>query len=371
MTSQAPPDRFAEHVMGDPSWAQLQDPSQRPIVIAEVSANHLGSLTRAIEIIRVAKDAGADVVKLQHYSPETITVNSQLPEFTITGESLWSGRSLWELYGEAMMPWEWTPELVAECHQLNLEWFSSPFDETALDFLEKFSPSMYKIASFEVIDLPLIEKVAALGKPMIISTGMATEVEISDAVETARSAGNDQLALLRTNSAYPASINEMDLAAIPSMAQRWGLPVGLSDHTLDHTSAIVSVGLGARVFEKHLTLRRSDGGPDSAFSLEPHEFADYVQKIKDAHSSLGEPRFGPSEKEQGSLGFRPSIRATRNIKAGEKLSRDNAATVRPAGGLPPKEFPNVVGARVVRDVLAGEAITWNLLAGHDDVGQGS
>lgn len=361
MTPQEPPGRFAEHVMGDSAWAQLQDASQPPIVIAEVSANHLGSLTRAIELIGAAKEAGADVVKLQHYSPETITVNSQLPEFTITGESLWSGRSLWELYDEAMMPWEWTEKLVAECHKLNLEWFSSPFDETAVDFLEEFSPSMYKIASFEVIDLPLIEKVALQGKPLIISTGMATEEEISDAVETTRNAGNHQLALLRTNSAYPAAIDEMDLAAIPYMARTWGLPVGLSDHTLDHTSAIVSVGLGARVFEKHLTLSRSDGGPDSAFSLEPQEFADYVQKIKDAHSSLGKPRFGPSEKEHGSLGFRPSVRATRDIKAGEKLSPENIATVRPAGGLEPKFWSETVGKVVRTDVVQGQAITSDII----------
>jgi pseudaminic acid synthase len=338
-------------------WERVSNSSLPPLVIAEMSANHLGSLDRAIDIIKAAKKAGADVVKFQHYLPDTITTKSNHPDFAISGESLWAGRDLWSLYEEAMMPWEWTADLVTVCKEIGLFWFSSPFDETAVDFLEQFDPPMYKVASFEIIDIPLIEKIARTGKPMIISTGMATEGEITEAVNAATSAGNPKIALLRTNSAYPAPVDEMDLRAIPYIAEKWGVPVGLSDHTLDHTSAIVATALEARIFEKHLTLRRSDGGPDAAFSLEPEEFSDYVRKINDAFSSLGTARLGPSPRERDSLRFRPSIRAIRDINQGDLLTLENIATVRPAGGLPPKNLNLILGLASKRPMKKGEPIT--------------
>lgn len=343
------------------SWEQITNPACSPLVIAEISANHLGSLERAKKLIKLAKESGAHAVKFQHYRPDTITVHSQHPDFFIRGNSLWAGRDLWSLYQEAMMPWEWTEELVKTANNIGIDWFSSPFDETAVDFLEQFDPPMYKVASFEIVDIPLVEIIAQTGKPIIISSGMATEKEIADAVGATRSAGNTQVSLLRTNSAYPAPVDEMDLRAIPYMAEKWGLPVGLSDHTRDHTSAIVATALGARVFEKHLTLRRLDGGPDSAFSLEPNEFAEYVEKIKDAFRSLGTERLGPSRREEDSLRFRPSIRAITDIAEGEVLTRENIATVRPAGGLPPKNLDNVLGRQVVRSLVAGSPITWEVL----------
>ena len=327
-----------------------------PYIIAEMSANHLGSLENATEIIRSAAKSGASAIKFQHYLPQTITAKGQQSEFVISGQSLWSGMSLWDLYEAAHTPWEWTEELVKVCEGEGIQWFSSPFDERAVDFLERFNPPMYKVASFEIIDIPLVEKIARTGKPMIISTGMATEEEISEAVEVGKSAGNTQIALLRTNSAYPAPVDEMDLRAIPYMAEKWGVPIGLSDHTLDHTSAIVATALGARIFEKHLTLKRSDGGPDAAFSLEPEEFAAYVAKINDAFSSLGTERLGPSPREQDSLRFRPSIRAIKDIGQGELLTSANVATVRPAGGMHPRYLPAVIGRRANAPLLIGDPI---------------
>ena len=343
-------------------WGRIHNPDSAPLVIAEISANHLGSFDRAISLISVAKGAGADMVKFQHYLPETITVDSKHPDFTIQGTSLWAGRNLWNLYEEAMTPWEWTFDLAGACREVGIGWFSTPFDETAVDFLEQLNPPIYKVASFEIIDIPLIQKIAQTGKPMIISTGMATEPEISEAVEAARNAGNAQVALLRTNSAYPAPVNEMDLRAIPYMSQKWGCPIGLSDHTLEHTSAIVATALGARIFEKHLTLKRSDGGPDAAFSLEPEEFADYVAKINDAFSSLGTERLGPSPREQDSLRFRPSIRAIKDLDQGELLTLENVATVRPAGGMHPRYLPSVIGRYAKTPLLVGDPILEEFLS---------
>ena len=327
-----------------------------PVFIAEISANHLGKLSRAISLIEAAKEAGATYVKFQHYSPNTITAESAHPDFLIKPPSLWAGRRMWDLYQEAMIPWEWTETLVSKCVEEGIKWFSSPFDETAVDFLEQFNPPMYKVASFEIIDIPLIERVALTGRPIIISTGMATEEEISEAVDAARKAGNNQIALLRTNSAYPAPVDEMDLRAIPYMVEKWGVSVGLSDHTLEHTSAIVATALGARIFEKHLTLKRSDGGPDAPFSLEPEEFADYVAKINDALSSLGTERLGPSPRERDSLRFRPSIRAIKDIDQGELLTSENVATVRPAGGMHPRYLPEVMGRHAKAPLFVGDPI---------------
>lgn len=335
------------------------DTLPKPFVIAEISGNHLGKLDRALQLIEAAKNAGASAVKFQHYSPDTITVKSSHPDFLISGESLWNGRYLWDLYSEAATPWEWTESLVGKALELGIPWFSSPFDESAVDFLEQFAPPMYKVASFEIVDHPLIERIAAARKPMIISTGMALEAEIDEAINVALEGGAPDLALLRTNSAYPAPVREMDLAAIPYMAGKWRLPVGLSDHSTSNTPAVVAAALGATIFEKHLTLDRGDGGPDAAFSLEPMEFAEYVSALENASLSIGSHRLAPSRKEAESLKLRPSIRALRDIGIGERLTLQNVGTVRPSGGLHPRHLGEVIGRVAVVSVSAGDPISWD------------
>ena len=330
-------------------------------VIAELSANHGGSKARALEVIHAAHEAGADAVKFQHYTAETITVRSDHPDFRVSGGTLWDGRQLADLYAEAMTPWEWTADLVAEANKLGIDWLSSPFDNTAVDFLEQFNIATYKIASFELVDLPLIRYVASKGKPMIMSTGMSTLEEIDAAVRAAQNAGAPQVSVLRCNSTYPANSSEMDLAAIPAMIAKWGIPVGLSDHTMTSVTAISAVALGATIIEKHITIRRSDGGPDGAFSLEPHEFAAMIRDIREASSALGTARFGPSASEVNSLKFRRSLRAVTAIKAGDQITEHNVRSVRPAGGLPPDDFSRVSGLKAKRDIAVGDPITNDLL----------
>ena len=330
-------------------------------VIAELSANHGGSKARALEVIHGASEAGADAVKFQHYTAETITVRSDHPDFKVSGGTLWDGRQLADLYAEAMTPWEWTGDLVAEANKLGIDWLSSPFDNTAVDFLEQFNIATYKIASFELVDLPLIRYVASKGKPMIMSTGMSTLDEIDAAVKAAQGAGAPQVSVLRCNSTYPANSSEMDLAAIPVMISQWGIPVGLSDHTMTSVTAISAVALGATIIEKHITMRRSDGGPDGDFSLEPAEFAAMIRDIREATSALGTARFGPSPSEINSLKFRRSLRAVTAIKAGEAITEHNVRSVRPAGGLPPDDFSRVSGMKATRDIAVGDPITNDLL----------
>jgi sialic acid synthase SpsE len=260
-----------------------------------------------------------------------------------------------------MTPWEWTEDLVAEARKVGIDWLSSPFDNSAVDFLETFNISTYKIASFELIDLPLIRYVASKGKPMIMSTGMSTLDEIDRAVRAATESGAPSVSILRCNSTYPANSSEMDLAAIPEMIKRWGIPVGLSDHTMSSVTAIGAVALGATILEKHITMRRSDGGPDGAFSLEPHEFAALVRDVREASLSLGTARFGPSASEVNSLKFRRSLRAVADIKAGEKITSSNVRSVRPAGGLMPDDFASIDGSIVSRDIAIGDPITRELL----------
>ena len=330
-------------------------------VIAELSANHGGSKARALEVIHAASEAGADAVKFQHYTAETITVRSDHPDFRVSGGTLWDGRQLADLYAEAMTPWEWTGDLVAEANKLGIDWLSSPFDNSAVDFLEQFNIATYKIASFELVDLPLIRYVASKGKPMIMSTGMSTVDEIDAAVKAAQGAGAPQVSVLRCNSTYPAKSSEMDLAAIPVMISQWGIPVGLSDHTMTSVTAISAVALGATIIEKHITMRRSDGGPDGAFSLEPAEFAAMIRDIREATSALGTARFGPSPSEVNSLKFRRSLRAVTAISAGEAITEHNVRSVRPAGGLPPDDFSRVSGMKATRDIAVGDPITNDLL----------
>jgi len=335
----------------------------KPIVIAELSANHLGRLDQAFDLIREIAMAGADAVKFQHFKSDSLTVRSERSEFKVHGGTLWDGRQLIDLYEEAMTPWEWTSELVAEAKRCGLSWLSTPFDVTAVDFLEQFDIPAYKIASFEIIDLPLIRYVASKGKPMILSTGMATLGEIDAAVTAAQSSGAASVSLLRCNSAYPAKPEEMDLRAIPVMREIWGLPVGLSDHTLTRTSAIAAVALGASIVEKHVTLRRADGGPDAAFSLEPRELAQLVMDLRETQEALGTARFGPSDSEVPSLAFRRSVRAVKPIAAGELVTAENVRSVRPAGGLAPDELSSILGTRAVEDIEVGAPIRWSMISG--------
>ena len=332
-----------------------------PFVIAELSANHNGDLSNALEIIRSASSAGAHALKFQHYKPETITIRSPRPEFRVSGGTLWDGKELFDLYAEAMTPWEWTRDLVDLCNELQIGWFSSPFDRTAVDFLEEFDIPAYKVASFELVDLPLIEYMANTGKPMVMSTGMATLEEIDHAVDAARRGGCESPILLRCNSAYPARPEEMDLAAIPFMRDRYQCEVGLSDHTIGSTAAITSVGVGATIFEKHITTTRDVGGADSAFSADADEFVDFVSSVTNAWKSIGEPRFGPSEHEQASTAFRRSLRTTRKIAAGERILHDDIRSMRPAGGLAPELHNEVVGCIALVDLEVGSPLKWEEL----------
>lgn len=331
-------------------------------VIAELSANHGGSLETAKAVVRAAAEAGADAVKLQTYRPDTMTIDVRDGDFVVGPGTLWTGRNLYDLYAEAMTPWEWHGELMAEAKQHGLQCFSTPFDESAVEFLETLNVPAYKIASFELIDHALIARAAATGKPLIMSTGMASLEEIEEAVAIAQANGSGGIALLRCNSTYPAPMDQMDLRSITAMQELWSLPIGLSDHTMSDVTAIAAVALGACIVEKHVILQRTDGGPDAAFSLEPDELSRLVQSLRDVEQVLGRVRFGPADAERKSLAFRRSLYAVTDIAAGEALSESNVRSIRPAGGLPPKHLPEVVGRRAAHAIKRGTAIEWDLLA---------
>lgn len=320
-----------------------------PYIIAELSANHNGRLETALKIIEEAKKAGADAVKLQTYTADTITLDCDSAEFQIKG-GLWDGRTLYELYQQAHMPWDWHKPLFEHAKKLGITIFSSPFDNTAVDLLEDLNTPAYKIASFEAVDLPLIKYVASTGKPMIISTGMANAEEIEEAVEAARSGGCTELAILHCVSGYPAPAADYNLRTIPDMMRRHDLVTGLSDHTLDNTTAIASVVLGASIIEKHFTLDRSGGGPDDSFSLEPAELQALCRDSKTAWAALGQVDYGRKSSEQGNAQFRRSLYYVRDLKAGDVISWNDIRSVRPGFGLPPKYLPEVLGAKLSRDV---------------------
>ena len=341
-------------------------PGHPVYVIAEMSANHNGDYDQAVALVHAAKEAGADAVKLQTYTPDTMTLDSDAPIFGIGPGTLWAGRNLYDLYGEAMTPWEWQPRLKVVADEIGLDLFSSPFDATAVDFLETMDVPAYKIASFELGDLALIRRAARTGKPLIISTGMGSLEEIEDAVGAARDAGAAGLALLKCTSAYPAPPNEMHLRTIPDLARRFGVPVGLSDHTLDAAVPVAAVALGACLIEKHFTLSRSAPGPDSAFSLEPHEFEDMVKAVRTAEQALGEVRYGASEQEARSRVFRRSLFVVRDVRAGEAFTEENVRAIRPGDGLAPKYLPDVLGRRAGKDVLRGTPLSWECLAPKED-----
>lgn len=332
-----------------------------PYVIAEMSANHNGNIETAFKLIEAAKQAGADAVKLQTYRPDTITLNCDSEDFRING-GLWDGRTLYELYEEAHMPWEWHAPLFAHARKNGITIFSSPFDNTAVDLLEDLNAPAYKIASFEAVDHALIKYVASTGKPMIISTGMADAQEIQEAIDAAREGGCKELAILHCVSGYPAPAEDYNLRTIPDMIQRFGLTVGLSDHTLDNTTAITSVAMGASIIEKHFTLNRSGGGPDDSFSLEPVELAALCRGARNAWAALGKVDYGRKSSEQGNVKFRRSLYFVKDMKAGDAITRDSVRSVRPGFGLPPKHFDAVLGKRINRDVSAATPITWGVLA---------
>jgi N-acetylneuraminate synthase len=331
-----------------------------PYLIAELSGNHNGSLDRALALVDAAADAGADAIKLQTYTPDTITIDHSGPGFVIEG-GLWGGRTLYDLYREAHTPWEWHEALFERARRHGITAFSTPFDATAVDYLERLGAPAYKIASFEAVDHPLLRKAASTGKPVIVSTGMADLAEIAEAVAALRGAGCRSFMLLHCVSAYPAPAEECNLRTIPHMAETFDVPVGLSDHTLDTAVAVASVALGAAAIEKHVTLRRSDGGPDAAFSLEPAEFGALVKAARMAWEALGRINYARTASERGNVIFRRSIYAVKDIAAGESLSTENIRVIRPGFGLAPKHFDALLGRRARAGIPRGTPLAWSLI----------
>ena len=336
--------------------------SREPVyIVAEVSANHNQEFDQAVELVQAAKEAGADAVKLQTYTPDTLTIQCDRPEFRIGGGTPWDGKTLYDLYSEAYMPWEWQPKLKKVADDLGIDLFSTPFDRTAVDFLTEMGVPAYKVASFEIVDIPLIEYIASKNKTIIISTGMATLEEIEAALQAARGAGASQIALLKCTSAYPATPDEMNLLTIPHMAEAFGVPVGLSDHTLGIAVPVASVALGACIIEKHFTLTRSNPSPDSVFSLEPEEFKSMVELVRTVENSLGEAQYGIGQQEIKSLVFRRSLFVVEDMKAGDIFTKENVRSIRPGHGLPPKYIKDVIGRRAAKEIKRATPIDWKLL----------
>jgi pseudaminic acid synthase len=339
-------------------------PAYSPFVIAELSANHNGKIDAALRIIQEAKKAGADAVKLQTYKPDTITLNCDSDDFKIKG-GLWDGRTLYDLYDQAHMPWDWHKPLFDRARECGITIFSSPFDNTAIDMLEDLNAPAYKIASFEAVDLPLIKYAASTGKPMVISTGMADEQEIGEAIEAARQGGCKELAILHCVSGYPAPAEDYNLRTIPDMIERFGLVTGLSDHTLGNATAIASVALGASIIEKHFTLNRHGGGPDDSFSLEPNEFKELCASSKTAWNALGRINYGRKSSEQGNITFRRSLYFVRDMKAGEIITSDCIKSVRPGYGMQPKFSEYMIGKKVIADVKKYTPVQLNVLESNE------
>ena len=335
-------------------------PGHPPYIVCELSANHNGSLERALAMIEAAAATGADAIKIQTYTADTLTIRCDRPEFRITGGP-WAGRTLHDLYQQACTPYEWHPALVAKAKARGITLFSTPFDETAVDLLASLDAPAFKIASFEVIDLPLIAYAARHGKPMLISTGMASLGEIGEAVATARNNGAPDVALLHCTSAYPAPIDEANVATVPHLGAAFGCVSGLSDHSPGSAACVASIALGGAIIEKHFTLARADGGPDAAFSLEPHEFKALVDDCRNAWKAVGKVNYDLLGSERGSVVFRRSLYAVKAIAKGEALTKDNVRSIRPGHGLPPKHLPHLLGRKAVRDIAYGEPLSWALL----------
>ncbi|GEP42477.1 pseudaminic acid synthase [Brevifollis gellanilyticus] len=338
-------------------------PGHPTYIIAELSANHGQDFDLTVRIIEAMKEAGADAVKVQTYTADTMTIASDKPPFLIGGGTLWDGRTLHDLYQEAYMPWEWQPKLKKIANDLGMDFFSTPFDASAVDFLEAMDVEVHKIASFELVDLPLLRKIAATKKPIIMSTGMSTLEEISEAIETLRSAGSGPIVLLKCTSAYPASPDEMDLRTIQDMSDRFQTFVGLSDHTLGSTVAVAAVALGACVVEKHFTLSRATPGPDSSFSMEPQEFREMVDAIRITEQALGRVNYEVSPKEMKSRVFRRSLFAVADIAVGEAFTAENVRVIRPAHGLHPRHLEQVLGTKAKVAIEHGTPLSWDLVEG--------
>ncbi|GAB3578476.1 pseudaminic acid synthase [Calidifontibacter terrae] len=337
-------------------------PDHEPYIIAEMSGNHDGSLDKALDIVRMAAESGAHAIKLQTYKPETITIKSDAPDFRLSaGHELWGGRTLWDLYEEAHTPWEWHKPIFELAAELGITCFSSPFDPTAIDLLEDLNTPAYKIASSEIVDLPLIRLAASKGKPIIISTGMASVGEIFAAVQAARSTGNEQIVVLACTANYPADPSESNLRGIPVMGNTFGTLIGYSDHTMGIGAAITAVALGACVVEKHVTLSRADGGVDSAFSSEPEELRMLVEQTKVGWQCLGQPRIGARQQEKEGLRFRRSLYVVEDVVAGDPVTAANVRSIRPANGLSPDEFARVEGRTFKHDTPQGTPLSWDLI----------
>ncbi|ADU31846.1 pseudaminic acid synthase [Evansella cellulosilytica] len=337
-------------------------PNQPPFIIAEMSGNHNQSLDKALEIVEAAAAAGVDALKLQTYTAETMTLDVREGEFFIDDEnSLWKGNSLYDLYKEAYTPWEWHERIFQRCKELGLIAFSSPFDETAVDFLESLDVPCYKIASFENVDIPLIRKVARTGKPVIMSTGMASAAELDEAVRVAREEGCENLILLKCTSTYPASPENSNLRTLPHLKELFGTQVGLSDHTMGVGVGVASVVLGATVIEKHFTLSRDDGGVDAAFSMEPKEMKALVEETKKAWLSLGTVKYGPTKSEEPSLKHRRSLYVSSDLKVGDVLTKENVRAIRPGLGMPTKYINLIIGKKVVKEVKKGDPLTFDVV----------
>lgn len=337
---------FEQYCLNDPN-------SDRVFVIAELSANHNQNFEIAVETIRAAKEAGADAIKLQTYTADTITIDCDNPYFQIKQDTLWDGTTLYKLYQQAYTPWEWQPKLKQIAEEEGLVFFSSPFDKSAVDFLETMDVPAYKIASFEITDIPLIEYVASKGKPVIFSTGIATREEIEDAIQACRRVGNEHIAMLKCTSSYPAPIELANLKMIPAMREDFGIPVGLSDHTMEGIVPVAAVALGARIVEKHFILDRSIGGPDSTFSMEKDEFKKMVQDIRQVEKALGKVSYELSEKVKNNRKFARSLFVVKDMKKGDIITEENVKSIRPGDGLAPRYLPEIMGEEVICNIKTG------------------
>ena len=343
--------RINNHIIG---------PGQPVYIVAEMSANHNQSIDQALKIMEAAKRAGADAVKTQTYTPDTMTIDCKNEYFQIKG-TIWEGNNLYRLYQKAFTPWEWQPKLKEVCDKLGLDFFSTPFDATAVDFLEKIAVPAYKVASFELVDIPLLKQIADTGKPIIMSTGMATLAEIDEAIHAICDSGNKQIALLKCTSAYPAPIEEMNLNTIPHLSKAYDLPVGLSDHTLSSAVAVSSVALGGCIIEKHLTLNRKENGVDSPFSIEPAEFKLMVDDIRTVEKALGKVSYEITEKQKENRVFRRSLFVVRDIGKGEAFSNENVRSIRPGHGLHTRYFEHIIGRKALKDIKKGTPLSWDLV----------
>lgn len=329
-------------------------------IIAEMSANHAGSYERAVEIMHAAKESGADCIKIQTYTPDTMTINSDKEYFKIK-KGTWKGEKLYELYGKAYTPWEWQENLKIEAEKIGIDFLSTPFDKTSVDFLESIGVDFYKIASFELVDIPLIKYIASKGKPIIMSTGMGSFEEIEDAINAVKSEKNEDLCVLKCSSSYPAISGDMNLKTMLYLKQTFNVPVGLSDHSMGSVASIAAVAMGAKVIEKHFCISRKIENPDSSFSMEPHEFKNMVDDIRATERAIGKVSFELSEKENENKIFRRSIFVVKNVKKGEILTEDNIRIIRPAYGLEPKYYEEILGKKALRDIESATPLTWDMV----------